>query len=309
MHRRVLLLSFSVCWLILNASAPESATAQTPSCADFDAWVWAQTVYDNDRNGMGPWLDPDRNGVACDEIRGEWGFAPATWTDGIPASAFPAEITGVVDGDTLDVLIDGQPDRVRLYRADTPETYFEQQCGGAEATAFTSDVLRLNDEGSRIYLQQDATLRDPDNRLLAYVWLLVDGKPYLLNEVLIRDGMARDVDYGDHLYNQQLIDAATFAMNYRLGVYELCGGFPGQEPLPPPKNLPTSVADVPAPIPTVAPQSSNCDPSYPTVCIAPQWEVGDLDCKDVPYRRFQVLPPDPHGFDGDLNGVGCESYT
>ena len=48
-----------------------------------------------------------------------------------------------------------------------------------------------------------------------------------------------------------------------------------------------------------------CDPAYPGVCIAPP--PPDLDCKDVPYRRFQVLSPDPHNFDRDGDGIGCES--
>jgi hypothetical protein len=47
-----------------------------------------------------------------------------------------------------------------------------------------------------------------------------------------------------------------------------------------------------------------CDPAYPTVCIAPP--PPDLDCADVPFRDFQVLPPDPHRFDGDGDGIGCE---
>ena len=49
----------------------------------------------------------------------------------------------------------------------------------------------------------------------------------------------------------------------------------------------------------------DCDPSYPTVCIPPY--PPDLDCGEIRYRRFQVLSPDPHGFDGDNDGVGCES--
>jgi micrococcal nuclease len=49
----------------------------------------------------------------------------------------------------------------------------------------------------------------------------------------------------------------------------------------------------------------NCDPSYPTVCIVPP--PPDLNCSDVPYRRFDVVGPDPHGFDGDNDGIGCES--
>jgi Bacterial SH3 domain len=50
-----------------------------------------------------------------------------------------------------------------------------------------------------------------------------------------------------------------------------------------------------------------CDPSYPTVCIPPKWKVGDLDCADVPqYAYFKVYQPDPHFFDGDYDGWGCE---
>ncbi|RTH35131.1 nuclease, partial [Thermus scotoductus] len=31
------------------------------------------------------------------------------------------------------------------------------------------------------------------------------------------------------------------------------------------------------------------------------------DCGDIPFRNFKVLPPDPHRFDRDGDGVGCES--
>jgi micrococcal nuclease len=33
----------------------------------------------------------------------------------------------------------------------------------------------------------------------------------------------------------------------------------------------------------------------------------DLDCGQITERGFQVLPPDPHRFDGDGDGIGCES--
>lgn len=48
-----------------------------------------------------------------------------------------------------------------------------------------------------------------------------------------------------------------------------------------------------------------CDPAYPGVCIASP--PPDLDCADVPFRRFEVLTPDPHNFDADGNGIGCEN--
>jgi len=50
---------------------------------------------------------------------------------------------------------------------------------------------------------------------------------------------------------------------------------------------------------------NNCDSSYPDVCIPSP--PPDLDCKDVPYSKFKVLPPDPHRFDGDKDGIGCAS--
>ncbi len=61
-----------------------------------------------------------------------------------------------------------------------------------------------------------------------------------------------------------------------------------------------------APTAPVMPTSSpGCAPEYPTVCIPPP--PPDLDCSDIPYRRFPVLPPDRHRFDTDNDGVGCES--
>jgi hypothetical protein len=49
----------------------------------------------------------------------------------------------------------------------------------------------------------------------------------------------------------------------------------------------------------------NCDPSYPDFCIPPP--PPDLDCADINGRNFTVLPPDPHGFDREGDGLGCES--
>jgi hypothetical protein len=54
-----------------------------------------------------------------------------------------------------------------------------------------------------------------------------------------------------------------------------------------------------------APPPSRCDPSYPTVCIPSP--PPDLDCADVRFQDFVVRQPDPHGFDGDHDGRGCES--
>jgi hypothetical protein len=56
---------------------------------------------------------------------------------------------------------------------------------------------------------------------------------------------------------------------------------------------------------TTTPTGGTCDPAYPTVCIPPP--PPDLDCGEIAFRNFTVLPPDPHRFDADNDGVGCES--
>lgn len=53
--------------------------------------------------------------------------------------------------------------------------------------------------------------------------------------------------------------------------------------------------------------TTGCDPSYPTVCIPPS--PPDLDCGDIPHKNFKVVSPDPHRFDGDKDGIGCEITT
>jgi hypothetical protein len=68
------------------------------------------------------------------------------------------------------------------------------------------------------------------------------------------------------------------------------------------------LSNVGPPQPPPPPAGGKCTASYPTVCIPPP--PPDLDCGEIPYRNFRVrwdVPnPDPHRFDGDHDGVGCE---
>ena len=65
-------------------------------------------------------------------------------------------------------------------------------------------------------------------------------------------------------------------------------------------------APLPPPPP---PPGGRCAASYPDECIPPP--PPDLDCADIRYSNFRVLwnvpDPDPHRFDGDRDGVGCET--
>jgi hypothetical protein len=59
-------------------------------------------------------------------------------------------------------------------------------------------------------------------------------------------------------------------------------------------------------LPVDHPVPPNCDPSYPGNCIPsspPDLECGDNGVPD----DLKVLPPDPHRFDLDKDGIGCEA--
>ncbi|MGY5150881.1 MAG: thermonuclease family protein [Candidatus Nitrosopumilus sp. bin_6a] len=56
--------------------------------------------------------------------------------------------------------------------------------------------------------------------------------------------------------------------------------------------------------PDFSKMNEDCNPAYPDFCIDPNHP--DLDCGEISERNFRVLQPDPHGFDGDKNGIGCE---
>lgn len=64
----------------------------------------------------------------------------------------------------------------------------------------------------------------------------------------------------------------------------------------------------PTPTPTMTPTPTRnpalCAAEYPTVCIPPP--PPDLNCGDIEFSNFAVLPPDRHQFDTDRDGIGCE---
>jgi hypothetical protein len=78
---------------------------------------------------------------------------------------------------------------------------------------------------------------------------------------------------------------------------------------PVPETPPTTTPPAaPPPVQPVLPEQAvgSSDPAYPTVCIPPA--PPDLACGDITDRRFTVLAPDPHHFDGsDAEGIGCEN--
>jgi micrococcal nuclease len=84
-------------------------------------------------------------------------------SDGLEANAI---IDFVIDGDTVDVIINGSEERVRLIGIDTPETKKRNspiECFGPEATVFTQQLLPV---GTPVYIERDVVNRDDFGRLL-----------------------------------------------------------------------------------------------------------------------------------------------
>ncbi len=137
---------------------------------------------------------------------------------------------------------------------------------------------------------------------------------------MIAQGYAFEYTYNvPYQYQQSFKQAEQDARAQQRGLWSpaTCNGEPRPADVAPaptaaPPPPPADVAPAPTAVPVAPPEptaasepAGNCDPSYPDVCIPPP--PPDLDCGDIPYRNFRVLPPDPHRFDRDKDGIGCET--
>lgn len=228
--------------------------------------------------------------------------------DGAPAG-LPAgrdtTVGSITDGDTFRT---GEGERIRLIGIDTPEVSGGVECFGRQATAA---ITRLVPPGTPVRLVGDVEATDRYGRTLSYVYRRADSR--FVNLALVTDGFATVLTIPPNVaHAEEFRRAAGDAREDARGLWSSCTDAaepppttadPASPPPPPPPVAPQPVAP-PAPPPTT-PATPGCDPSYPTTCIPPG--PPDLDCGDVPDRAFAVTGPDPHGFDGDDDGVGCES--
>lgn len=97
-----------------------------------------------------------------------------------------ATVERVVDGDTIEVKIDGEKFKVRLIGVDTPETKHPRkpvEPYGKEASEYTKKKL----DGKKVYLEKDVSDTDRYGRLLRYVWLKKPDKDKKLTEEMLKD--------------------------------------------------------------------------------------------------------------------------
>jgi micrococcal nuclease len=103
-------------------------------------------------------------------------------------------VVRVADGDTLDVGSNaGTKYRIRLIGADTPETVKPNtpvQPFGPEASAFTKQ--KIAEANNQVRVAFDGDQIDKYGRNLAMIYLqMPNGKEVWLNELLVREGLAR----------------------------------------------------------------------------------------------------------------------
>lgn len=206
------------------------------------------------------------------------------------------EVASITDGDTLRLTTGA---RVRLLQVDAPEL----GSGDCYSRASRTALLHRVPVGSRVVLEADPRLDRVDRfgRLLRYV----RRGTMNVNLALARMGAVAPYFFEGERgkYAGRLLAEATRAKAARRGLWGACP----RAVLDPTRQLQTGRSGG-------SPRGNRgrgivgedrCDPSYPGVCIPPY--PPDVDCRDVPYSDFAVRPPDPHGFDGDGDGYGCES--
>jgi micrococcal nuclease len=205
----------------------------------------------------------------------------ASNTNSIPIDNLDGIVTSITDGDTLVIRTnEGDVMTIRLALVDAPET---NELGYKEAKDFVSKHC----------FGQPATIDPDNNQDLSYGRLvaLVYCDDLNINEAVIASGFA-DIyrsfcgisEFGKSAWAQNYgCDAENVeSPNSRISEEPDVGGDDEEEKI-----------------------STSCDSAYSGVCIPPP--PPDLDCKDIPDKNFNVRSPDPHNFDGDSDGIGCET--
>ncbi|MDD2823097.1 MAG: thermonuclease family protein [Candidatus Daviesbacteria bacterium] len=137
-----------------------------------------------------------------------------------PIKGEEAEVTRVVDGDTI-VISSGE--KVRYIGIDTPETVDPRRavgCFGKEASNENKKLV----EGKTVVLMKDISDKDQFGRLLRLVYLKQDdGNFIFVNDYLVREGFAKASTYPpDVKFSKQFVEAEREAREASRGLWKMC---------------------------------------------------------------------------------------
>lgn len=280
-------------FVILAACAAREATTQTDSATSAPRSATPTRLPEAVRPAeeLATVPSPTVRSAAAAESSTPTGIPTAVQSLDAGAGLEPNEVRvtvlRVIDGDTIEVDIAGTPTSVRYIGIDTPETVHPtrgEEPFGREASNANKRMV----EGRTVLLVKDVSETDRYGRLLRYVFVEESTGLVFVNLELVRQGFAHASSYPpDVAHQSEFADAERQAREVGLGLWGQTEESTGQGSV------------------TKESTDGNCDPSYPTVCTPPR--PPDLDCGEIAFRRFTVLQPDPHRFDGDKDGVGCES--
>ncbi len=181
--------------------------------------------------------------------------SPATATPATAPQRVPAQVVRVVDGDTIDVAIDGQVYRVRYLGIDAPDAFGDYF--GQQATARNEALVG----GNTIMLEADVSETDSYHRLLRYVYV----GDLLVNAELVRLGYARaGLSTSDTRYEELLLRLEREARDSGRGLWAVAQTTTAT---PEPAMIPSTTPELPVTAslsPEALPTGTDTPASSPT---------------------------------------------
>ena len=131
------------------------------------------------------------------------------------------KIADVIDGDTVDIDINGRTERVRLIGVNTPETKHPTkpiECFGPEASAYLTQLLP---KGTRVRIERDVEARDRYGRMLLYLYL--GSNDLFINLDLVARGYGTPMSIEPNTFHRNdCVRAAAQAEAADVGLWKAC---------------------------------------------------------------------------------------
>ena len=130
-------------------------------------------------------------------------------------------ILTVIDGDTVDIEIDGRTERARLIGVNTPETKHPTkpiECFGPESSAYMTQLLP---KGTDVRIERDTEARDRYGRMLLYLYRNSDN--LFINLDLISRGYGTPMSIEPNTFHRNdFVHAAALAEASNVGLWKAC---------------------------------------------------------------------------------------
>ena len=130
-------------------------------------------------------------------------------------------ILKVIDGDTVDIDINGRTERVRLIGVNTPETKHPTkpiECFGPEASAYMTELLP---KGTTVRIERDVEARDRYGRMLLYLYR--DSDNLFINLDLVSRGYGTPMSIEPNTFHRNdFVQAAALAEVSNVGLWKAC---------------------------------------------------------------------------------------